>query len=78
MPNQDPDLRFYVDGSLTATDILNQIKNLYPKVKEEKDSVLIEIIIDKDVNPAIIQEIGTLVTESEILEFRDSLVFRNK
>ena len=78
MPNVDPDLRFFVDGSLSADDIVNQIKNLYPRIKEEKDTVLIEIVIGKSMDPSIIEEIGKTITEDEIIEFRDRLYFTTK
>ena len=72
----NPDLRFFVNDTVTAYDVLNQIKNLYPKVKEEKDAaIFIQIVLEKGTDPSIIEEIGRMVTEEEILEFRDSLFF---
>lgn len=68
-------IRIFVQPNDTPESVFNQINRLYPNMKKDHNFIEIEITLLQGCSSDIIEEIGNLIQNSNLLEFRDRFYF---
>ena len=68
-------IRIFVQPGDTPESVFNQINRLYPNMKKDHNFIEVEITLLQGCSSDIIEEIGNLIQNSNLLEFRDRFYF---